>query len=556
MAQPTEYELQREQRIQQNKRKMEEMGLLAASRGLAAAAASSSATVALAAGSEPAPRCKRRRAEAQPAALGPTRLSRRLRGEIAPSLDEAAAAARAEAEAEGRARARAAGTRKQLKLEEGQQLAAPFSLWSIGVTVWELGHVHRGAWAHRYWSSSGCLYHHAYPVGYRATKVQFGRTYEMRIEEGPTGPLFKVIDTQTGAVFSGASPTKPWTDVCIAHRTGQRISGPLFFGFSDPLMQRAIAVNLYDEAELRAALQGEQIECSSDSPEELAARDFCTVDGIGEATAIVLARSTALGGSRHGCLESLRGWAGASDKNAHALLDYLTGSEEVPESTRRWPAWRQRLAPRIVLALSGRWLGAGPAPQLGPAADAATEASGGPAAGAEEGAEAGEAAGAAARPEGGADVAPLAGDAAEPDGAAAVAVNAPAGTARLGGDCVAGSSRTQAACGSSKQQQEQQQLEHEDVVKQQEAAPVPPLPAASPAAAEAEVPQQQRAPAKENRSLHNSANPKPAVPAAKAHASTAAPAAAQRSRRERRTNSRLAEFLTGEAEACVEFVLE
>ncbi len=48
------------------------------------------------------------------------------------TLDEAAAEARAEAEAEGRARARAAGTRKQLRLEEGQQLVAPFSLWSIG----------------------------------------------------------------------------------------------------------------------------------------------------------------------------------------------------------------------------------------------------------------------------------------------------------------------------------------------------------------------------------------------------------------------------------------
>lgn len=67
--------------------------------------------------------------------------------------------------------------------------------------------------------------------------------------------LLQVIDMQTGAVFRGGSPTKPWTDVCIAHRTGQRISGPLFFGFSDPLTQRAIAVNLYSEAELRAALQ-------------------------------------------------------------------------------------------------------------------------------------------------------------------------------------------------------------------------------------------------------------------------------------------------------------
>lgn len=63
MAQPTDYELQRAKRIQENKRKMEEMGLLAASRGLAGAAAAGTASVALAAGSEPAPRCKRRRAE-------------------------------------------------------------------------------------------------------------------------------------------------------------------------------------------------------------------------------------------------------------------------------------------------------------------------------------------------------------------------------------------------------------------------------------------------------------------------------------------------------------
>lgn len=189
--------------------------------------------------------------QAAPADLEPTRLSRRLRGETALDQEAAEAEARAEVEAEGSARARRGLTRKRLALEEGQQLAAPFSLWSIGaprraacaaavwlalhgaswssagyewrccgitfgilpsrsralppsptiptpialragVTVWELGSVHRGAWAHRYWSSPGCLYHHAYPVGYRATKVQFGCTYEMRIEEGPAGPLFKV----------------------------------------------------------------------------------------------------------------------------------------------------------------------------------------------------------------------------------------------------------------------------------------------------------------------------------------------------------------------------
>lgn len=62
--------------------------------------------------------------------LEPTRLSRRLRGETAPSAEAAAAAGRAEAEAEGRARR--ATVRKQLTLVEGQQLAAPFTLWSIG----------------------------------------------------------------------------------------------------------------------------------------------------------------------------------------------------------------------------------------------------------------------------------------------------------------------------------------------------------------------------------------------------------------------------------------
>lgn len=177
-----------------------------------------------------------------------------------------------------------------------------------------------------------------------------------------------MIDTQTGAVFAGASPTKPWTDVCLAQRTGQRISGPLFFGFSDPLTQRAIAANLYSEEELRAALhvrqgavslrlrllwaactctclplltctapalsmpcpptgapttamsrspwpvclQGGKVEQAAAAPEELAAREFCGVEGVGEATAIALAHSTALGGSRHAGLDSLRSWASAS----------------------------------------------------------------------------------------------------------------------------------------------------------------------------------------------------------------------------------------------------
>lgn len=59
-------------------------------------------------------------------------------------------------------------------------------------------------------------------------------------------------------------------------------------------------------------LQGEKLESAAATPEEQAAQEFCGVEGVGEATAIVLARTTALGGSRHAGLESLRGWASAS----------------------------------------------------------------------------------------------------------------------------------------------------------------------------------------------------------------------------------------------------
>lgn len=354
----SQYEAQRAQRILDNRRKMEQMGLLEAAHGFAAPALAPSE---LQLGAEVAPRLKSRKAQqaVQQGAQGPSRLSRRLRGVTALDQKAAAAEARAEAEAEGAARVRGAAARKPLVLEEGVQLSAPFSLRSIGVTVWELGQVHRGTWAQRYWSSPGCLFHHAYPVGYRATKVQFGRMYEMAIEEGAAGPLFMVTDQQSGVVFTGSSPTKPWTEICIAHRTGQRISGPLFFGFSDPLTQRAIAANLYSKEELRAVLQGGMLEQALACPVEQAAKEFLALEGVGEATACVLARTTALGGSRHSGPASLRAWASSSEGNSQVLFDYLTGSEEVLESTRRWPAWQQRLVPKIVLALTGRWLGTG-----------------------------------------------------------------------------------------------------------------------------------------------------------------------------------------------------
>ena len=58
--------------------------------------------------------------------------------------------------------------------------------------MWELGEVYRGPWAQNYWSSTGCLFHHAYPVGYRASKPMFNRSWDMRIVSGDIRPTFEV----------------------------------------------------------------------------------------------------------------------------------------------------------------------------------------------------------------------------------------------------------------------------------------------------------------------------------------------------------------------------
>lgn len=56
-------------------------------------------------------------------------------------------------------------------------------------------------------------------------QTQFGRAYTMEICLGDVGPVFKVTDDANGDQYAGDSPTKPWTDVCIAKKAGTRISG-------------------------------------------------------------------------------------------------------------------------------------------------------------------------------------------------------------------------------------------------------------------------------------------------------------------------------------------
>ena len=282
----------------------------------------------------------------------PTRISRRLRGETAPGQAPRRAPSPPPTDDADRPR----GARRGLvhTAPEGTSYSAPFALRSIDVTVTCLGAIHRGAWAPRYWSSGGCLHHHAYPVGYTATKPCFNTVWECAVEAGESGPVFRVTDTANRArTFVGPTPTRPWTDVCVAHRTGQRISGPLFFGFSDTIVQRAVST-LYSPAELAAAQSGEVAASAAPSAAEKAAAAFADRYGVGDKTAQLLALTRSLGGDRHTGPASLEAWARASGTlldRSQLMLRWLLESEEVPANTRRWPGWRLRIAPRLVAAV-------------------------------------------------------------------------------------------------------------------------------------------------------------------------------------------------------------
>lgn len=239
-----------------------------------------------------------------------------------------------------------------------------------------MGTVHRGAWAQRYWSSAGCLFHHAYPVGFRATKASvFGADWECSVHAGDGGPVFRVARVGGGESYEGPTPTRPWTAACIARRSSTRISGPLFFGFSDVLVQQAIG-GLYTAAEFAAASRGERPAAAAPSAEEAAAVQFRDAYGLGEATAMLLALTRALGGERHGSVASLESWGRAAPDRVALLLAWALDSPEIPSSTRRWPGWRQRIAPRLVAAVCGLERGEG----ADGAATVAGKENGGPAA--------------------------------------------------------------------------------------------------------------------------------------------------------------------------------
>lgn len=127
----------------------------------------------------------------------------------------------------------------------------PITLNSIGTTIWSLGRLNTGKGRSKCWSSRSCKYRHPYPIGYRATKSHFGNDYTMTISADTDGaPVFIVqLNSQ---IFTGSTPTAPWTEACIKSRySTTRVSGPLFYGFSDPITIQLIErMEGYDKTSL------------------------------------------------------------------------------------------------------------------------------------------------------------------------------------------------------------------------------------------------------------------------------------------------------------------
>ncbi|KAF9155243.1 hypothetical protein BG015_010547 [Linnemannia schmuckeri] len=169
-------------------------------------------------------------------------LERSLNGRTGKNVDEGE---------EGRSRGEGAAPPSKLgeysrSLWKGRKQTTGFTMEveiprSIATTIWELGSIYKGEKNKlKYWSGGGSLFKHPYPIGYRAEKFYFRERYMMHIKEGPEGPIF-IVESASGRVFEGSSPTLPWTKVCLASSSkGTRISGPLFFGFSDPITQKMI----------------------------------------------------------------------------------------------------------------------------------------------------------------------------------------------------------------------------------------------------------------------------------------------------------------------------
>ncbi|KAI7858843.1 hypothetical protein BDC45DRAFT_497751 [Circinella umbellata] len=220
----SQYELKRQQLIEENQKLLKELGLGSAN-DLAPKEMKQFKT------DIPPPRKKPRNSYRAPKpALQATRLSRRLKGEepddtvdLESILDQNDKMRQAAVELVPDK------TKQELFSPDG--VSVPVTLLSIGTTIWEIGHLYTGKYRSKWWSGRGCRYKHPYPIGFKATKSHFGNDYTMTIEEGDKpedGPIFKVQVNSSKTIFTGATPTAPWTDACKKSKSqGTRVSGPL-----------------------------------------------------------------------------------------------------------------------------------------------------------------------------------------------------------------------------------------------------------------------------------------------------------------------------------------
>ncbi|KXS14872.1 hypothetical protein M427DRAFT_335540 [Gonapodya prolifera JEL478] len=134
----------------------------------------------------------------------------------------------------------------------GLGVTFPFKLPTIPVTLISLGriaHLEQAEW----WADpSKSLYYHPFPLGLHTERFAWGRLFDSHILSNPKSgnPIFRVVDRDSGDYRDGATATEAWTLWCkdAAGREGTRASGPLYFGFSDPILQLLIRRTLFLES--------------------------------------------------------------------------------------------------------------------------------------------------------------------------------------------------------------------------------------------------------------------------------------------------------------------